>query len=203
MGKKNIDEEPEYTVEEIRAKKITGGKTFYLVKWKGYKDSENTWEPKENVSHLKALLKKFEDSHTVPTDSKNSKTTSNLQKNSRKIKKDTAVSKGRSASKPAIKKSSTQVSAKAKPAKKIAKKAAAANATTTERKKNYGSFSSDEPSIISGHKTNPNKKLAFRVEWKKRKNGETPKSTWEYAPDLKEHCPRLLVDYYEKFANLK
>lgn len=33
---------------------------IYLVKWKGYSQKDNTWEPKENLSHADALLKQYE-----------------------------------------------------------------------------------------------------------------------------------------------
>ena len=35
----------EYIVEEIVGKKIKNGQEFYFVKWKGYPEEENTWEP--------------------------------------------------------------------------------------------------------------------------------------------------------------
>jgi len=41
--------EEEYTVEKILDKRIRGGKTEYLIKWEGYPDSENTWEPEDNL----------------------------------------------------------------------------------------------------------------------------------------------------------
>lgn len=34
--------------------------SLYLVKWKGYGDEDNTWEPKQNLAHATALLKEYE-----------------------------------------------------------------------------------------------------------------------------------------------
>jgi len=50
-------EENIFEIDEIIDKKKNGNKTFYLVKWKGYKYSESTWEPKENIFDNKALQK--------------------------------------------------------------------------------------------------------------------------------------------------
>jgi hypothetical protein len=41
-----------YEVEAILGKKRVGITWKYLVKWTGYDDSENTWEPLAHVRHL-------------------------------------------------------------------------------------------------------------------------------------------------------
>jgi len=43
------EEDAEYIVEKILNKRIRGGKIEYFLKWKGYPESENSWEPKENL----------------------------------------------------------------------------------------------------------------------------------------------------------
>jgi hypothetical protein len=50
----------EYEVEAISGKKIQSGKPLYNIKWVGYDSSENTWEPIENLSGCKNLLRNFE-----------------------------------------------------------------------------------------------------------------------------------------------
>eukprot|EP01112_Ceratiomyxa_fruticulosa_P023317 TRINITY_DN8856_c0_g2_i2.p1 TRINITY_DN8856_c0_g2~~TRINITY_DN8856_c0_g2_i2.p1 ORF type:complete len:207 (-),score=45.19 TRINITY_DN8856_c0_g2_i2:60-680(-) len=57
------EEEEEYTVEKILDSKITSEGKKYLVKWEGYSEKDNSWEPRENLSNCPALLKKFEASH--------------------------------------------------------------------------------------------------------------------------------------------
>ncbi|KAJ1556694.1 Chromobox protein 1, partial [Nowakowskiella sp. JEL0078] len=43
------DEEPaEYVVEKVVDTKILKGKRYYLLKWVGYSDNDNTWEPEGN-----------------------------------------------------------------------------------------------------------------------------------------------------------
>ena len=49
------EEETEYEVEKILRQ--DGQK--YLVKWKGYPDSENTWEPIEHLLNCQQLLRQF------------------------------------------------------------------------------------------------------------------------------------------------
>jgi len=44
-----MGEEAEYVVEAILDKRSTNGVTQYLLKWKGYTDDDNTWEPRENL----------------------------------------------------------------------------------------------------------------------------------------------------------
>ncbi|XP_035222659.1 uncharacterized protein LOC118195446, partial [Stegodyphus dumicola] len=51
-----------FKVEKILAKRFRHGRFEYLIKWKGYPSSENTWEPKENILSP-ALLAEFEKRH--------------------------------------------------------------------------------------------------------------------------------------------
>lgn len=49
----------EFIVEKILDKRFVDGKPQYLLKWKGYDDAHNSWEPFENVDGL-VILPEFE-----------------------------------------------------------------------------------------------------------------------------------------------
>ncbi|KAH7731925.1 Chromo domain containing protein [Aphelenchoides avenae] len=60
------EEEELFAVEHIVDKRVnTYGQTEYLVKWFGYEESENTWEPKESLTKsCRRLLWLYEASRT-------------------------------------------------------------------------------------------------------------------------------------------
>lgn len=103
-------EEPaaeEYEVEEILDSGMDAKtkQVMFLVKWKGYAEDDNTWEPKTNLAHAKELLNDYEATKT---------------EEEKTAKKGTATTK-----KPApAKKAPAKAAAKA-PVKKAAGKAAA------------------------------------------------------------------------------
>lgn len=49
--------EEEYVVEAIRDKKIEKGVVKYLIKWEGYPESDNNWEPCTNLMCPELILK--------------------------------------------------------------------------------------------------------------------------------------------------
>jgi transposase InsO family protein len=68
-----IEPTQEYEVERILGHKEEKGKHLYLVKWKGYDDSENTWEPEAHLQNSQQLLQEFRS--TVASSRRESKAT--------------------------------------------------------------------------------------------------------------------------------
>ena len=54
-----IKGEPEYKVEEVLDSRLKQGKLEYLVKWSGYTEDHNTWEPEENCENSRDLIEDF------------------------------------------------------------------------------------------------------------------------------------------------
>lgn len=57
---KGDENDDEFEVEEIRGKRVYRGKVQYLVKWKGYAEKENTWEPLEHLVNSETAVAEYE-----------------------------------------------------------------------------------------------------------------------------------------------
>ncbi|KAK2366889.1 chromo domain-containing protein LHP1 [Trifolium repens] len=49
-----------YEAESIRQKRVRRGKVEYLVKWFGWDEKDNTWEPLQNLVYATDLVDDFE-----------------------------------------------------------------------------------------------------------------------------------------------
>ena len=59
-----VPEEPEYTIDKIiKGRMKPNGIREFLIHWKGYPNSERTWEPYENLNEA---AKQYVDAHKIP-----------------------------------------------------------------------------------------------------------------------------------------
>ena len=58
----DVEVEPsqQYEVEDILGHKEEDGANFYLIKWKGYDESENSWEPETHLQGAQRKLREFQ-----------------------------------------------------------------------------------------------------------------------------------------------
>ncbi|KAL4487470.1 hypothetical protein ABPG72_006990 [Tetrahymena utriculariae] len=74
----NSQGEPLYEVEAIRGHKGTGKSRQYQIKWLGYPENQNTWEPLENLQNILKMVKQYDES--LKNNSFSSQSSSSQQK---------------------------------------------------------------------------------------------------------------------------
>ncbi len=56
----------EYKVDHIkRHRQIRGGRTHYLIHWKGYDNTDETWEDESNLEHASEILQEYKQLHNL------------------------------------------------------------------------------------------------------------------------------------------
>ena len=58
-----VEGEEEFEVAEVLDARMKRRKLEYLVRWKGYDDANNTWEPEDNLANAQELVQEFHDRH--------------------------------------------------------------------------------------------------------------------------------------------
>ncbi len=61
-----VNEEEEYEVEKILSSRRRGNSYKYLIKWKGYPSSDNSWEPEANLANSREKLNEYQRRRKLP-----------------------------------------------------------------------------------------------------------------------------------------
>lgn len=209
-----------WVVEDITGHKKVNNKSFYYVKWLGWSEKENTWEPKENLKLVQQMIYDFEHKQGLSTSDGEGEGTENsrrrsgskaddserdveieeiydprVSRNSKKIRKDTQKAPLRR-SKPFIFQEDEDKENQSSNNGKIFGTFETDDAVEVLDHVIYVEEAKNATAIIEKNKTS---ELMFLIKWASRCDGSQAESTWYSSVDVKERCADKLVNYYEKF----
>lgn len=170
-------EEEEYVVERIVDKRVNkSGKTEYFLKWKGFPESENTWEPEENCDCVD-LIAAFE-AKSKTTDKKTKRRTETDFTNPKKIKKngDSTL---------------TRDSIDVQPTSDLRKEEKEVESDQSDQKER-GFDRGLEPEKIIGA-TDSSGNLMFLMKWK-----DSDEADLVLAKTANVRCPQVVIQFYEE-----
>lgn len=181
MGKKSREEESpssdeEYVVEKVLDRRVVKGRVEFFLKWKGYSDKHNTWEPEKNLD-CPELISEFMKTYKKSSSSSGSSTPSTGGS------KSSAGPLGRTKDSSSSKKrSSDDEEGGSKPKKKKEDDILVAR----------GFERGLEPEKIIGA-TDSCGDLMFLMKWK-----DSDEADLVLAKEANQKCPQIVIAFYEE-----
>jgi len=165
------EEEEEYIVEKILDKRTRGGRVEYYLKWKGYNEEDNTWEPVENLD-CPDLIAEFEEQ--------------------RKRKKQ--ENKAKEAEKSGAERGEARTEGKADKSRKksVANESEKKKKRNEDESKPRGFDRGLEPEKIIGA-TDASGELMFLIKWK-----DSEEADLVPAKLANVKCPQVVIKFYEE-----
>lgn len=182
MGKKSRDEESsssdeeEYVVEKVLDRRVNKGRVEFFLKWKGYSEKHNTWEPEKNLDcpeliseFMKTYKKGSSGGSSTPSSGGSKSSTGSLGRS-----KDSSTSKKRG--------SDDEEEGGSKPKKKKEDDILVAR----------GFERGLEPEKIIGA-TDSCGDLMFLMKWK-----DSDEADLVLAKEANHKCPQIVIAFYEE-----
>ncbi|CAL8366604.1 unnamed protein product [Lota lota] len=180
MGKKSREDdssssqEEEYVVEKVLDRRVVKGRVEFFLKWKGYSEKHNTWEPEKNLD-CPELISEFMKTYKKSSSTSGSSTPSSASKSCTSVSR----SKETSGSK---KKHSDDEEGGSKLKKKKEDEVLVAR----------GFERGLEPEKIIGA-TDSCGDLMFLMKWK-----DSDEADLVLAKEANHKCPQIVIAFYEE-----
>ncbi|KAM8830569.1 chromobox protein homolog 5 isoform 2-T2 [Synchiropus picturatus] len=188
MGKKSREEESsssdeeEYVVEKVLDRRVVKGRVEFFLKWKGYSDKHNTWEPEKNLD-CPELISEFMKTYKKSSSSGGGGSTPGSSGGGG-ASKTSAVPSGRAKESGSSKKRSSDEDEEGGSKSKKKKEEAILVARGFER--------GLEPEKIIGA-TDSCGDLMFLMKWK-----DSDEADLVLAKDANHKCPQIVIAFYEE-----
>ncbi|XP_029290792.1 chromobox protein homolog 5 [Cottoperca gobio] len=183
MGKKSREDdssssdEEEYVVEKVLDRRVVKGRVEFFLKWKGYSEKHNTWEPEKNLG-CPELISEFMKTYKKGSSSGGSSSSTSVGN------KSVTASLGRSKDSSSSKKRSSDDDEEGESKPKKTKEDDILVARGFER--------GLEPEKIIGA-TDSCGDLMFLMKWK-----DSDEADLVLAKEANHKCPQIVIAFYEE-----